>query len=146
MYLNVMSGLGGSSTPLEAVIVGDQVCYKIMKTKQCSASPSMAQQLEKLGSSGTSTFLQNSSRITWASIPSKVVAGRVCDGFHFKGFGTAASVSGPVNGDLYIQADGTPCSEVGVASTTDTQGKTTKASVSVTWSRFNDPSLKIPTL
>jgi len=142
LILNAPSG-SGTATSLDAVIVGSRVCIKQSPSApyQCVTSPAVAAEINL---DPSNTFQRAGVSTAFTPAGSKIILGKLCNGYTF----TITSKGARAHGTLYVNpTNGRPREEdVTTIATSSTTGKTTTLKTMALWSRYDDPTLTIPTV
>lgn len=131
----------GTTTSLDAVIVGSRVCIKQSPAApyQCVTSPAVAAQINL---DPSNTFQRAGVSTAFTPTKPKMVLNQLCSGYTF----AITSKGVRAHGTLYVNpTNGRPREEdVTTTGASSTTGKTTTLKTMATWSRYNDPTLTIP--
>jgi len=144
LILNAPPG-SGTTTSLDAVIAGSRVCIKQGSSPsapyQCVTSPAVAAQINL---DPSATFQRAGVSTAFTPAGSKIVLGKMCNGYTF----TVTSKGARAHGILYVNpTNGRPREEdVTTTAAASTTGKTTTLKTMAIWSRYDDPTLTIPTV
>lgn len=140
LYLHLTVTAAGRTQTIVATVAGTKVCIRASGKTQCKTDPTLARQLSSTSSASsinaatTFTPLAGTTSITINGSP------QACSAYAF-----ITSTSGAQTcGALYVlPATGQPC-EIDATTRAMAGGQSVTVTTTAVWSRFNDPSLTIP--
>ncbi len=144
LYLHLTVTAAGQTQTVIATVTGSKVCIRVSAggTYQCQVNASLARQLASVNS--VSSFNSATTFTLLAQTKSVTINGspRVCSAYAL-----ASSTRGArTQGTIYVlPATGQPC-EFDATTRVTVSGQSVTATTTAVWSRFNDPSLTIPSI
>lgn len=144
LYLHLTVTAAGQTQTVIATVAGSKVCIRVSAggTYQCQTNASLARQLASVNS--VSNFNSATTFTPLAQTKSVTINGspQACSAYAL-----ASSTRGArTQGTIYVlPATGQPC-EFDATTRVTVSGQSVTATTTAVWSRFNDPSLTIPSI
>ncbi len=140
LYLHLTVTAAGQTQTVVATVAGSKVCVRASGKTQCKTDPTLARQLSSTSSvssinaATTFTPLAGTTSITINGSPQE------CSAYAF----ITSTSEVQTRGALYVlPATGQPC-EIDATTRAMAGGQSVTVTTTAVWSRFNDPSLTIP--